>query len=893
MLPSSQTTNTSVRLSRGDALLGAVAGILSLALYVATLQPDFGGPEDTPKFQFLGYVLGTAHPPGYPLYVWLSHLFVALPVGSIAYRANLFSGVLAGLSCLLVYEVARQIGARRATAFCASLALAAGASFWRSAVFAEVYSLAAAMAALTVTLLLAWDAKPTSTRLLAGTGAFALGLGNHLTLIGIAPACVLYVFLRHRDAVTLKVVAGACMVLVVGISQYGLIVVRTIQGAPYLESRASSVRDLIGVITAERFAGQRFAFGPWTLLTEHVPAIASAIGRELGVAGVLLLSAGFVAALQGRNGGAALLAGSAAGMLGMVVNISGDLSGFITPVMVLLWPLAALGADAAGNGISAIGGPRRSAWLASGAAIAAAAVMPLANVVRNHSAADQSDQTSAARFFRSAFRQLPDRAGVVVEDYYYDMALHYMLLTGEGGPSRGIARIAFDAAEVRAALRGADGQRRRVFGFGAGSLFLGTDGLQFERTDIFGPPLEEWLRALPRNTVVIGAAAYVPVPLDLSSANHSHARPPGRPRTFEAFAVRAGTRAAVWRGADDGTSLNVDETGLSGAPGPAGRLVAAADTQGARIELGGQQLASTGAGVALAVFADDGRFLRAETFSRGSEPLRVPFQEAFYELTGEAPCVDLTTERWTDVSAALVTGSWIASLHGIGSATIETVMSAASNDVRASSTQLMGNGSIGITYAPDDVDGTRVIATAMTRSSEARPVFRLSLDRPAVQARARVRPGGMHAAVKVCSHRPARPLFAPGSDAGVLRADFESEAYYGAGWSGAERNEAGPLRRGDEVATLLLPLPRGASYRIVMDLTSTDQAAVAFALDGQPVGTCGFRNGARCELTVPAALVRADVSALTLERIGSPGAPRGPAMTFRGAQLQRRSAGQR
>jgi hypothetical protein len=38
---------------------------MALSLYVLTLQPDLGGPEDTPKFQFLGHVLGTAHPPGY------------------------------------------------------------------------------------------------------------------------------------------------------------------------------------------------------------------------------------------------------------------------------------------------------------------------------------------------------------------------------------------------------------------------------------------------------------------------------------------------------------------------------------------------------------------------------------------------------------------------------------------------------------------------------------------------------------------------------------------------------------------------------------------------------------------------------------------------------------
>src|ERR1041385_8420617 len=100
-------------LSRVDFIWASITGIAALALFVATLQPGFGGPEDTPKFQFLGYVLGTAHPPGYPLYSLLSHLFVQLPIGTIAYRANLFSAVTAALACALVCVIALQIGARR------------------------------------------------------------------------------------------------------------------------------------------------------------------------------------------------------------------------------------------------------------------------------------------------------------------------------------------------------------------------------------------------------------------------------------------------------------------------------------------------------------------------------------------------------------------------------------------------------------------------------------------------------------------------------------------------------------------------------------------------------------------------------------------------------------
>jgi hypothetical protein len=876
---------------------------LCLALYLATLQPDFGGPEDTPKFQFVGYVLGTPHPPGYPLYVWLSHLFVLLPLGNIAYRANLFSATLAALTCALAFLIARQIGAGRWASLCGALALGAGASFWRSAVFAEVYSLAAAVVALTMTLLLGWGGRPAAARLLAATGAFALGLGNHLTIIGIIPACLLYVMVRHRRAVTLKMGAAACGLTILGVAQYGLIVLRTVQGAPYLESRASSVRDLIGVVTAERFAGQRFAFGPWVLLTDHVPSLASVIGRELGIAGVLLLAAGMAGAVGSRNSGAALLLGAAAGMLVMVLNISGDLGGFITPVMVCLWPVAALGVDAVARGArmrrrggtlpvpdhGVRPGPRDFTLVVSGiVAVVAAALMPLANVASNYRDSDQSHRTGPARFFKSAFRQLPDGAGVVAENYFYDMAIRYMRLTGEGGTPGGFGGIPFAATEVRAARRSGspEGRPRRIFAFAEGSLFLGTAGLQFERTEIHGLPLAEWLLTLPRHTIVVGATAFVPPPVDLSGPEHSHARPAGRPRTFEAFALRTGARDAAWSGADDRISMPIDSAALPGAPQFAGPLIASGGPGGARITLSGQLLASVDAGLALAVFAPDGRFLRSETL-RGDGPIRVPFQEAMYELVADTPCAELTTGRWTDLSPSLVTGSWIATLQAIGSVVIETEVGAAGERITARSTQLMGDGSTHTTAAP--ASAGRVLATTMSRSSERRPVFRFAVDRPGVRARARVRPGGVSQHVTVCPHQPARSLFSPGSNAGVLKADFESEAYYGAGWSGAERNEAGALRRGEATATLLLPLVSGFSYDLSLDMTAPDGAGVALSLNGHSAGTCDMRRP--CGITLPASLLENDkVSALTLVRTGGAGEHRGPALIFRGARLDRRPA---
>ena len=291
-------------------------------------------------------MLGTAHPPGYPLYVLLSHLFVQLPIRTIAYRANLFSAVMAALACGLTFVLGRQIGATRWMAFCAALGLATGASFWRGAVFAEVYSLAAVVAAAGTALLLAWGARGGAGRLLAAVAVLSLGLGNHLTIVGVVPAFVIYVLLRDRRALTARVLAAAAVILLLGVSQYGFIVLRTRQGASFLESQARSLSELVSVVTAERFASERFAFGPTALATVQIPTVALVVGDELGIAGLVGLAAGLIAAVRTRNAGAMVIVGAAAGMFAMVINLSGDVYGFITPVMVLLWPLAGLGLSA-------------------------------------------------------------------------------------------------------------------------------------------------------------------------------------------------------------------------------------------------------------------------------------------------------------------------------------------------------------------------------------------------------------------------------------------------------------------------------------------------------------------------------------------------------------------
>lgn len=839
--------------------------IAVLVLYAATLQPSFGGPEDTPKFQFLGYVLGTAHPPGYPLYVMLSHLFVQLPFGTVAYRANLFSAVMAVLSCGLAYVLAQQLGARRWFAAAAAFGLASGASFWRSAVFAEVYSLAAFCVAATMALLLAWGQRGGTGRLLAAAAAFAAGLGNHLTIVGIAPAAAIYAVVRNRPALTVRVLMTV-VIGVLGLAQYGFIILRTHQGASYLESRAESARDLVGIIRADRYAEQRFAFTAKEVLLTNVPAVARLIAVEFMPVGLACFLAGVAAALWRRSASAALLLGAAAGMLAMIVNMEGDLKGFITPVVVLLWPVAAFGLES----VHVMTGRSAKAGFVAGAI---ALSLPIVGIAVNYRAADQSGQTTVARFLRQTYANLPDRAAIIAEDYFYDMAHEYFTATREAGPDRGVTKVGYRAEEVRAAA--ADG--RRVFAYAGAASILAAEGLWFQRTSLHADSLEAWVRQLPRGTVLAGSAAFEAVPIDPAWAGHPDVRGVGRTSTFEAFVIGVGRQHAAWRRDENRASLTVTDRA---APSWIARIEARADASGAWLFSDGRPIASISAGAVIAAFNPEGTL--AQTLELGAGDVRrIETFGGIYELKGETSCVLLNKNQWQELGDVLSTGSAVTTLAGRGAVTIEMQVPAQALDARAS--HLLGDGETALAqrYESDVFVANWNIA----RTGGRRPLFRLAFNQPVNVGRARLAESSEISAAKVCAHRPSRALAPPAATRILLNADFESEAFFGAGWSSVERRADGAARQGDAGATLLLPLATGTGYRAMFVLSADAPRTVTVVVNGTPTGTCQVNGVTVCHVTVPAATIDDKVSVVRFLA-----AEPSPRFTFLGAWITAESS---
>ena len=84
------------------------ATLLVLAVYVRTLYPTVPG-GDAGELIVEAWTMGTAHPPGYPLFTMLGYLWShALPIGSVAYRVNalaaVFGAAAAGFLAMAVLE---------------------------------------------------------------------------------------------------------------------------------------------------------------------------------------------------------------------------------------------------------------------------------------------------------------------------------------------------------------------------------------------------------------------------------------------------------------------------------------------------------------------------------------------------------------------------------------------------------------------------------------------------------------------------------------------------------------------------------------------------------------------------------------------------------------------
>src|SRR5215475_9319891 len=104
--------------------LGAIIVTLAAGtLYFLTAARDIV-VGDSPELITAAATLGVPHPPGYPLFTMLGHVFSLLPFGTIPFRVNLFSVVCDSLTVGVVYLTAWRLTKSQLASGVAALLLA-------------------------------------------------------------------------------------------------------------------------------------------------------------------------------------------------------------------------------------------------------------------------------------------------------------------------------------------------------------------------------------------------------------------------------------------------------------------------------------------------------------------------------------------------------------------------------------------------------------------------------------------------------------------------------------------------------------------------------------------------------------------------------------------------
>ncbi len=180
-----------------DYAVAAGAGLAAFVLFALTLGPTITG-EDSGEFVTAAFSLGIPHPPGYPLYCLLGHVFSLLPVGETAWRVSLMSAVFAAGAVSLLAWTLLRLTRSRVAAFFGALVFACSREFWAQAVVADVYALNLFLMAACFLLLLQWSETRRRRTLYLFALVFGLGFTLHNTFLLLVLPCMAFILARDR-----------------------------------------------------------------------------------------------------------------------------------------------------------------------------------------------------------------------------------------------------------------------------------------------------------------------------------------------------------------------------------------------------------------------------------------------------------------------------------------------------------------------------------------------------------------------------------------------------------------------------------------------------------------------------------------------------------------------
>lgn len=384
---------------------GLIVVVTAFGSYLATASRDivFG---DSPELTGVAITLGVAHPPGYPLWTLLAHVFTWLPIGTLPFRVSVFSIAAAVGAIAVSYVVALRLTRSVIAAATAAAVVAFTPVIWRWSVVPEVFALNDLLAAALIGLLIEWHRSGDERFFVAAALIGGLGMAHQQTIALVGLGVVVLMWHHRRRFRGGGLLIRSTAAVVVGLLPYVYLPVAASTHPAWNWGDISSLEDLVGHVlrnaygTAALVSDPRFQGGS---VIDRLVALArsfSAVEALLGGLGFAYLfrrdrALFWFLGVAAFGAGPAFIAYSNTNL--SVAVLQAVLERFFMLVHVILAPVTAVGVVCIGELAAARVGPlwRRRASLVTAAA---AVAVTIAVAAATYGTLDQATDRTARQY---------------------------------------------------------------------------------------------------------------------------------------------------------------------------------------------------------------------------------------------------------------------------------------------------------------------------------------------------------------------------------------------------------------------------------------------------------------------------------------------------------------
>lgn len=418
--------------------------LLAAGLYLLTISPTVNW-RDTPEFVNLSYTLGIAHPAGFPVYCLTAKLFSMLPIGSIAFRTNLFSHFFAVLSIILLYFLSLNIlnslsqsGAEnrnRYASIIASILLLANFICWESALIAEVYSFNMFFTLLILFLAIKYSITNLDTYIYSAAFVYGVSSGNHATVAFFLPALIAFFFMVTKEKKIAKFIL-VCTFFMLGFSIYIYLPIRSLANPSYDWGNPEKFSQFIMHITDRKTSHTHFSgVKDYSSIIKNLHNYLISLNNNISILGIILAVLGGVLLFKKKKSTFILI------FLILITNTIFFFdwnSGVQLPSYVGYLIFIAVGIG------SVLECGEKKTLAGKSTTVSKFAIYPLLLIiifmsVRNHEKLNASNIFTGEEEFKETFLKLPEKSMVIASYQYF----HYKYYQDILGLRRDIALIGY------------------------------------------------------------------------------------------------------------------------------------------------------------------------------------------------------------------------------------------------------------------------------------------------------------------------------------------------------------------------------------------------------------------------------------------------------------------